>query len=55
MKIIIRTLLESLTALANVVAFLFFIILIFAILGTQLFNGLLYNRCRISEAPIQGE
>ena len=24
----------------------------FAVIGTQLFNGLLYNRCRLTEEPI---
>ncbi|CAD8071678.1 unnamed protein product [Paramecium sonneborni] len=52
MKVLIITLLDSLPALGNVVIFLLFIIILFGILGLQIFMGALENRCRITEYPI---
>ena len=37
---------NSLLMLSNVFLFLFSIFLLFSILGNQLFNGMIYNRCR---------
>ena len=55
MKILIRTLLNSIIALANVIIFLLFIMLLFGILGTQLYKGLIENRCRLTQEPIDGK
>lgn len=52
MKVLIITLLDSLPALGNVVIFLLFIIILFGILGLQIFMGALENRCRETEYPI---
>jgi hypothetical protein len=41
-------------ALGNVIFFLIFTIILFSILGLQLFSGIYYNRCRISPLPING-
>ncbi|CAK91591.1 unnamed protein product (macronuclear) [Paramecium tetraurelia] len=51
MKVLIITLLDSLPALGNVVIFLLFIIILFGILGLQIFMGALENRCRETEYP----
>ncbi|CAD8151145.1 unnamed protein product [Paramecium pentaurelia] len=52
MKVLIISLLDSLPALGNVVIFLLFIIILFGILGLQIFMGALENRCRETEYPI---
>lgn len=49
MKKLVKVLLISLEDLANVLALLSFIILLFGILGLYLFNGNLYYRCRLTE------
>ena len=48
---LIDSIIISLPALGNVILFLLFIVLLFGILGIQLFSGALYNRCR--EFPIK--
>ncbi|CAK62390.1 unnamed protein product (macronuclear) [Paramecium tetraurelia] len=55
MKVLIITLLDSLPALGNVVIFLLFIIILFGILGLQIFMGALENRCRMTEHPVGNE
>ena len=55
MKILISTIFKSLPSLINAFAFLIFIIVLFAILGLQLFMGLLGNRCRLSQFPVNGQ
>jgi hypothetical protein len=50
----VSSLLDSLPDLANVVVFLLFLVVLFGILGLQLFMGVLENRCRLSSEP-QGE
>lgn len=52
MRILIGALIKSLPALGNVVIFLSFICLLFAVLGLQLFSGAMYNRCRLTEEPL---
>ena len=52
MRRLVSTLLSSMPELLNVVIFLSFIFLLFGILGTQLFNGLMYNKCRLTERPV---
>jgi len=48
---LIDSIIISLPTLGNVILFLLFIVLLFGILGIQLFSGALYNRCR--EFPIK--
>ena len=48
---LVNSIIISLPTLGRVFLFLLFVILIFAILGIQLFNGIIYNRCR--EYPIK--
>ena len=52
---LIITLLEALPDLGNVVIFLLFIIILFAILGVQLFKGAFEWRCKLTEFPLNGE
>lgn len=52
MKRLVATLLISLPRMAYLVIFMIFCIFIFAILGMQLFARKLYNRCRLTDAPI---
>lgn len=51
MKLLVKSLIKSLPDLGNVVVFLIFVIVLFGILGMQLFSGLNENRCRITPAP----
>jgi hypothetical protein len=44
-------LIEALPDLGNVVLFLLFIMILFSILGLQLFVGIFENRCRMTEKP----
>ena len=48
---LVNSIIISLPTLGRVFLFLIFIILMFSILGIQLFNGIIYNRCR--EYPIK--
>ena len=52
MRRLIDSLLSSLPALANAVVFMFFIFLLFGILGVQQFPGTMYQRCRLTEEPL---
>jgi hypothetical protein len=51
MRVLVGSLLKSLPDLANVLAFLIFIMLLFGILGMQLFSGVYENRCRLTIYP----
>ena len=55
MKVLVTTLIDSLPDLGNVVIFLLFIMILFAILSLQLFSGLFENRCRMTEKPVDGK
>jgi len=52
MRRLIGSLLAALPSLGNAVVFMFFILLLFAILGVQQYRGILYQRCRESPIPI---
>lgn len=52
MKVLVATLLDSLPALGNVVIFLLFIIILFGILGLQIYMGALESRCRLTPYPV---
>jgi hypothetical protein len=49
MKRLVMTLIHSLPEFMNVAAFLFFFFLLFSIMGLNTMQGLLYNRCRLTE------
>lgn len=52
MRKLVRALINSLPQLINVLIILFFIILLFGILGLQQFNRTIYNRCRTTPKPL---
>jgi hypothetical protein len=54
MRRLVGTLISSLPQLANVTIFLSFIFILFGILGLQLFEGTLYNSCRVTPEPVNG-
>jgi hypothetical protein len=54
MKILVKSLLASIPALANVVIFLLFIFIVFGIIGVNFFSGGYYQRCRYTSAPEDG-
>jgi len=54
LRILVNSLIDSIPYIANVAVFLIFIILIFSIFGLHLFSGILENRCRLTEEPING-
>jgi hypothetical protein len=51
MKLLVSSLLDALPDLGNVVVFLFYLIVLFGILGIQLFIGNIENRCRFDDKP----
>lgn len=53
MRMLVATLLSSLPALGNVVLFFVFLLILFGILGVQLFAGIYENRCRITPRPFK--
>lgn len=55
MRVLVASLMKSIPALANVVIFLFFILLVFSIIGVYFFRGLNYQRCRYTDEPVSGE
>ena len=55
MRRLMRSLIKSLPALANVIIFLLFIFMLFGILGIQQYNGSMYYFCRQTDAPVNGE
>ena len=52
MRVLVITLLDALPAIGDVIVFLAFIIILFGILGLQLFMGTLESRCRLTPEPI---
>lgn len=54
-RILIGTLLASVSQLGGVLSLALFFFLIFAILGVNLFAGLTHYRCRVTETPIDGD
>ena len=51
MKKLVVSLFKALTEFLHVALFVFFIYLLFAILGAHQFNGKLYNSCRYNKQP----
>ena len=52
MKRLVKVLVNSLPSLANVAALLFFIILLFGIIGLHQFSETSFSRCRLTEKPV---
>ena len=55
MKILVGTLLNSIIQLGNIMALAMFFFGIFAILGISLWSGVFYQRCRLTETPVNGD
>ena len=51
MKKHVTALIQSIPDFFNVVIFLLFVFILFAILGTHQYNGMFYNECRFSPVP----
>jgi hypothetical protein len=51
---LVSSLLSSLPALGNVVLFFLFLLILFGILGVQLFGGVYESRCRVWPTPRNG-
>ena len=54
LRLLVGSLLDSLPNLGNVLIFLLYIIVIFGILGLQLFSGAYEQRCRYTKEPVNG-
>ena len=53
-KRLVATVIHSLPDLFNLVIFMLFIFILFGIVGLQQFQGLEFNRCRTTPAPVNG-
>jgi hypothetical protein len=51
MKTLIQALIRSIPQFANVVVFLLFMFILFAIIGLHQYNGSFYNACRLQSYP----
>jgi hypothetical protein len=54
MRKLVKTLVYSLNQLMNVGIFVFFLFILFGVIGVQLFQGTFYNACRITDEPLPG-
>lgn len=52
MRRLVGTLISSMPKLLNVLFFFAFIFTLFGIMGLQLYSGKIYNKCRLTEQPI---
>ena len=52
MRKLVKALVSSLPELGNVTIFLGVVFIMFGIIGLQEFNGVMYNKCRTTEAPV---
>ena len=55
MRELVITLLDSIMQLTNILILLVFCLLIFAILGLQIWPGLTHYRCRQTPEPVDGD
>jgi hypothetical protein len=55
MKVLVITLLESIQQLTNIFMMLAFTLLLFSILGSQMWAGLTNQRCRLTPEPVDGD
>ena len=52
LKVLVKTMLAAIPQLLNVFFLLAFVLLVFGILGVQLFSGTMHGRCRVTPYPI---
>ena len=55
MKVLIGTLLESVTQLGGVMLLTMFFFMVFSILGVSIWSGKIFYRCRLTEFPVDGD
>lgn len=55
MKVLIGTLLESVTQLGGVMLLTMFFFMVFSILGVSIWSGKIYYRCRMTQFPVDGD
>ena len=53
LRIIISAMILSIPPIANVIFFLMFIIILFAVFGLHLYSGMYEYRCRLTEKPYE--
>lgn len=53
MRLLVQSLVGSVSSLLNAVIFMLFIFMLFGILGVQQFQGSMYHRCRFTEYPLE--
>lgn len=54
MRRLVSIMLRSLPELANTLIFMLFFFTVFGIIGIQTFHGKIYQRCRLTEKPVNG-
>ena len=55
MRRLVSIMLRSLPELVNTLIFMLFFFIVFGIIGIQTFYGVIYQRCRFTEKPFEGE
>ena len=55
MRRLVTIMLRSLPELGNTLVFMLFFFIVFGIIGIQTFHGAIYQRCRLSENPVDGK
>lgn len=55
MRRLVAIILRSFPELGNTLAFMLFFFVVFGIIGIQNFHGAIYNRCRLTEKPVDGK
>ena len=54
MRRLVSIMLRSLPELVNTLIFMLFFFIVFGIIGIQTFYGAIYQRCRLTETPVDG-
>jgi hypothetical protein len=54
MRRLVSIMLRSLPELVNTLIFMLFFFIVFGIIGIQTFYGAIYQRCRLTEEPVDG-
>jgi len=55
MRRLVSIMFRSLPELGNTLFFMMFFLVLFGIIGVQTFHGVLYQRCRLTEFPLNGQ
>ena len=54
MRRLVTIMLRSLPELGNTLIFMMFFFIVFGIIGIQTFHGIIYQKCRLTEEPVDG-